>query len=97
MKIETMELGYMETDRPATIASETLFSTDHRLKQKGIPWVCACGCFVMHFNLFIAMQAWVLCRLLPFMIGEYIPEDDENWLNYLLMLEIADYLFCSYH
>ena len=46
----------------------------------------------MHFC-FVAMQAWVLCRLMPFMIGEHIPEDDENWLNYLLMLEIADYLF----
>lgn len=27
------------------------------------------------------------------MIGDYVPQDDEHWLNYLLMLEITDYLF----
>ena len=41
----------------------------------------------------IAMQAWTLCRLIPFMIGDKIPRDDQHWLNYLLMLEITDYLF----
>lgn len=35
---------------------------------------------------------WTLGRLFPFMVGEYIPEDDEYWLNYLLMLQITDYL-----
>ena len=35
MKIENMELGYMETDRPAAIALDTLSSADHHLKQKG--------------------------------------------------------------
>ena len=30
MKIENMELGYMETDRPAAIALETLNSTAKR-------------------------------------------------------------------
>ena len=27
------------------------------------------------------------------MVGQHVPDDDENWLNYLLMLEISDYLF----
>ena len=35
MIIEQMELGYMESDRPATISSKTLSSTDNALKQKG--------------------------------------------------------------
>ena len=34
-KIENMELGYMETDRPAPITRDTLLSSDSRLKQKG--------------------------------------------------------------
>ena len=37
-----------------------------------------------------AMQAWILCRLTPFMIGDFIPPSDDYCL---LMLEIADYLF----
>ncbi len=35
---------------------------------------------------------WTLGRLLPFMVGKYVPEDDYHWGNYLLMLEITDYL-----
>ena len=35
MIIDQMELGYMESDRPATIPSKTLSSTDNALKQKG--------------------------------------------------------------
>lgn len=30
-----MEMGYMETDRPAPITRDTLTSNDSRLKQKG--------------------------------------------------------------
>ena len=41
----------------------------------------------------VAAQSWLLCRLIPFMVGEHVPEDDLHWLNYLLMLEITDILF----
>ena len=36
--IEYMELGHMETDRPAPISSKTLTSKDNCLKQKGNVW-----------------------------------------------------------
>ena len=39
-----------------------------------------------------ASQAWLLCRLMPFMIGRFIPESDDHYKNYLLMLQITDYL-----
>ncbi len=39
-KIEGMELGYMESDRPAPITAKTLRSTSNVLKQKGIVHVC---------------------------------------------------------
>lgn len=35
IKIESIEMGYMETDRPAPITRDTLTSNDSRLKQKG--------------------------------------------------------------
>ena len=35
---------------------------------------------------------WSLGRLLPFMVGRFIPQEDEYWENYLLMLQITDYL-----
>lgn len=36
---------------------------------------------------------WCLGRLLPFMIGDIIPTDDEHWLNFLALLMIIDYVF----
>ena len=37
---------------------------------------------------------WLLSRILPLVIGDFVPEDDERWLNYLLMMDIVDLLFC---
>ena len=36
---------------------------------------------------------WLLGRLLPLMCGEGVPEEDEHWQNYLLLLKIMNYLF----
>ena len=36
---------------------------------------------------------WCLCRLLPLMIGDKIPETDIRWQNFLRLLEIIDLLF----
>lgn len=36
---------------------------------------------------------WCLGRLLPLMIGSQIPQDNIYWLNYLVLLNIIDYLF----
>jgi len=35
---------------------------------------------------------WTLARYLPMLIGQYIPSEDENWINYLTLLDIMDYL-----
>ena len=37
---------------------------------------------------------WLLGRILPFVIGHLVSEDDEKWLNFLLLMEIVDRLFC---
>lgn len=36
---------------------------------------------------------WLLARILPAMVGRYVPEEDENWCNLLLLLRIVAYLF----
>ena len=46
----------------------------------------------MYIHLPIASQMWLLARLLPAMVGSKVPEGDEHWKNFLLMLEVTDYL-----
>ncbi len=41
----------------------------------------------------IAIEKWCLFRILPYVIGHYIPTDDERWKLYLVLREIAEYLF----
>lgn len=36
---------------------------------------------------------WLLGRILPLIIGDYVPDDDEHWENFLLLMEITDHLF----
>lgn len=36
---------------------------------------------------------WLLGRILPIIIGDFVPDDDEKWLNYLQIMEIVDRLF----
>lgn len=47
----------------------------------------------MHYYL-IASKMWSLGRLLPMIIGaEITDEDDPNWLHYLQLLSIMEYVF----
>ncbi len=36
---------------------------------------------------------WCLARLLPLMIGHKVPEHDDHWKNFLLLLRITDLVF----
>lgn len=36
---------------------------------------------------------WLFGRILPLLIGEYIPEEDERWMLYLQLMDIVDILF----
>lgn len=40
-----------------------------------------------------ASQVWCLLRLLPFMIGKFIPQGDSRWEVFLLLRHIVEYLF----
>lgn len=46
----------------------------------------------MCWSFFLAAQMWLLGRLIPFLVGQYVSEDDPHWKNYLMLLEILDYL-----
>ena len=39
-----------------------------------------------------ASQMWLFGRILPVLVGNDVPEDDEHWHNFLLLLQITDYL-----
>ena len=36
---------------------------------------------------------WCLGRLLPLMLGEVVPTDDQQWECFLLLMTIVDYVF----
>ena len=36
---------------------------------------------------------WCLARVLPFLIGDKIPEENEYWDNYLQLLTILEFVF----
>ena len=42
----------------------------------------------------IAAQMWLFGRILPLVIGDQIPDDDRQWQNFLVSMEIVDHLFC---
>ncbi len=41
-----------------------------------------------------ASQSLLLIRILPLLIGEMVPEDDEKWHCFLLLRKIVDILAC---
>jgi len=36
---------------------------------------------------------WTLGRMLPVMIGHYVPEDDQHWIHFIELLDIVDLIF----
>ena len=47
-------------------------------------------CTWLHFS---ASQMWLLGRIMPLIVGERIPEDDERWILFLKLMDIIDILF----
>ena len=42
-------------------------------------------CTIVHD---IASQMWLLGRLLPLMVGQYVPDDDSHWMCFMELLSI---------
>ncbi len=36
---------------------------------------------------------WLLGRILPLIIGDLVPQEDQKWENYILLMDIVDILF----
>ena len=89
-------------DRPSPISDVTIRahtgSSKNTLKQAGKlqNWGTFRNCksFFLFVTIFIAAQLWLFGRILPLMIGDKIPEDDDCWANFLRMMEFVDRLFC---
>lgn len=47
---------------------------------------------MVHIFFVSAAQMWLLGRLLPMMVGDKVPTDDEHWTNFLDLLKITDLL-----
>lgn len=43
---------------------------------------------------FAASQMWLLGRILPLLIADHVPSDDDYWQLFLQLMEIVDHLFC---
>ena len=50
-------------------------------------------CFFVFNSLYLAAQMWCLGKFLPLLIGSLVPEDDEHWQLFQILLEIADLVF----
>lgn len=37
---------------------------------------------------------WLLARILPLLVGDFVDEDDEHWKLYLQLMDIVDLIFC---
>lgn len=87
-KIEGIELGYMETTRPAPV--------DHckHMRQNGKYYYIACYNIIIliFYDCAIASQTWTLGRMLPLMVGCNVPENDCYWTHYGSLCEIMRYI-----
>ena len=41
---------------------------------------------------FLASECWTLSRFLPLLIGDLVPEDDNHWQLFLLLLKIIKWV-----
>ena len=41
---------------------------------------------------FVASECWTLSRFLPLLIGDLVPEDDNHWQLFLLLLKIVNFV-----
>ena len=44
---------------------------------------------IIVLTLIIASETWALCRLLPMLIGDLVPEESEHWKLFILFLDIV--------
>ena len=44
----------------------------------------------MSITLYLASQMWLLGRLLPYLVGQYVPRDDEHYRLFLQLLSITN-------
>ena len=77
-KIDCFDFGYLESkNRPTPLCLSSIMNyDDHSFKLHFIM-------FINCFDYIIASQMWCLGRFLPMIIGEWIPKENDNWVEFL--------------
>uniref|UniRef100_A0A1X7UBD0 C2H2-type domain-containing protein n=1 Tax=Amphimedon queenslandica TaxID=400682 RepID=A0A1X7UBD0_AMPQE len=92
LKYVTMEMRLMSCDEHNNIIDGFPYGyTDSKNKASNISQKSLLS--IDHNLKQNATQIWYLARLLPLMIGEHIPVDNDNWNNFMLLVTIVDYIF----
>ena len=95
-RIESFNYGSDSKDKPSSVSVASVCSSGSHFKQSGIkPATTAYYYYSLWVNLkcILASQVWCLARYSPLLIGDLIPEGDDHWQNFLLMLDIVDIIF----
>ena len=86
------EYGSESTAVPSPLTATILQSADKtRLGQTGKFIILPVSTHSVSHT--VAVQMWTLGRMLPVMIGHYVPENEEHWMHYIELLDIVDLIF----
>ena len=90
-RIEEFSYGYSEKANVPRPLDRDHLTSDNKLVQSG-----TCKMINVHMSCFIfsvlflhaASQMWLLGRLLPLIIGDYVPNGDPHWICYIELISI---------
>ena len=87
-QISGFEYGYSECRNvPRPLDNDHIRSSESKLSQSGmVGYTYLCTLSTVLFE--SASQMWLLGRLLPLMVGKYVPGDDAHWRCFLQLLRI---------
>lgn len=85
--ILTFKYGEHEkVNSPRPIDRDRIVNVSDKLGQSGLFEVYLSLSVMINF--IIASQMWLLGRLLPLMVGDFVPDDDPHWLCFVDLLRI---------
>lgn len=79
-----------KSSAPRAIERERVAKMNDKLNQSGctLNFLLLIFCLCTVLIALLASQMWLLGRLLPLMVGDHVPEDDDHWICYVDLLRI---------
>lgn len=88
-QISGFEYGYSECRNvPRPLDNDHIRSSESKLSQSGMVGYMYYYVHCINVIYESASQMWLLGRLLPLMVGKYVPGDDAHWRCFLQLLRI---------